>query len=326
MTQPLDQDAAALLARMGADFADAPADPTVAERRQALLTMARAYGPEPAPVASMHDQVLKAPGRPIRVRVYRPLDGGRRPPIIVHIHGGGWVLGDPDSYEQVCRAYCSAAGAIVVDVDYRRAPEDRYPAALKDCEAALDWVHAHAREIGGDPARIVVTGDSAGGNLAAALCQRTRVPVALQVLVYPVLSASPSADFPSRRAFGDGSYFLREFDIKRAETEYLPRPEDGDQVGASPLLASHGVLAKAPPALIITAGLDPLVDEAAAYAERLRAAGVPVEYLCFGGTIHGFVLFAGALAKGRAAIERIGDAVRALPARKRGLVAALFGG
>lgn len=326
MTQPLDQDAAALLARMGADFADAPADPSVAERRQALLTMARAYGPEPAPVASMHDRVIRAPGRPIRLRIYQPLDGGRRSPVILHIHGGGWVLGDPDAYEQVCRAYCAAAGAVVVDVDYRRAPEDKHPAALRDCEAALDWVHAHLGELGGDPRRIVVAGDSAGGNLAAALCQRTRVPVALQVLVYPVLSASPTAAFPSRTAFGDGSYFLREFDIKRAETEYLARPEDGDQVGASPLLASIGALSKVAPALIITAGLDPLVDEAAAYAERLRRAGVAVDYACYEGTIHGFVLFAGALAKGRAAIDRIGAAVRALPARRGGLLGALLGG
>lgn len=325
MTQRLDDDAAALLARMGADFADAPADPTVAERRLALLTMARAYGPEAAPVSSTHDRVIQAPGRPIRLRIYKPVANGRRPPVILHIHGGGWVLGDPDAYERVCRAYCAAAGAVVVDVDYRRAPEDKYPAALKDCEAALDWIHAHARDLGVDPARIVVTGDSAGGNLAAALCQRTRVPVALQVLVYPVMSASPTAAFGSRAELGDGSFFLREFDIRRAETEYLARPEDGDQVGASPLLASPGVLAGVAPALIITAGLDPLVDEGAAYAELLRQAGVPVDYACYDGTIHGFVLFAGALAKGRAAIDRIGAAVRALPARRRSLLGSLLG-
>lgn len=325
MDPRLDDEAAALLARMGADFANSPADPSVAERREALRRMALLYGPEPAEVASVQDRSIRGPGGPLRLRIYHPLAGERRPPLLLHIHGGGWVLGDPDAYERVCRAYCAAARAVVVDVDYRRAPEARYPAALRDCEAALDWAHAHAHELGVDSKRIVVTGDSAGGNLAAALCQRTRAPVALQVLVYPVLSASPSADFASRRALGDGSFFLREFDIKRAETEYLTRPEDGDQVGASPLLASRGGLARAAPALIITAGLDPLADEGAAYAARLREAGVTVEHVCVPGTIHGFVLFAGALAKGRDAIDRIGAAVRALPSGRRSWLGALFG-
>src|SRR6185295_19471726 len=153
-----------------------------------------------------------------------------------------------------------AAGCIVVDVHYRRAPEHKYPAALVDCEAALDWTATNAAALGGDGARICVTGDSAGGNLAAALCQRATAPLALQVLVYPVMTARADAVFASRAALGDGRYFLREFDIKNAEREYLNEPGDGDERGASPLTAPGEVLCKLPPTLIITAEFDPLRD------------------------------------------------------------------
>ncbi|NEX94788.1 alpha/beta hydrolase [Caulobacter sp. 17J65-9] len=315
----------ALLARMVEDFAGAPADPTVEQRREGLRVMADLYGPEPAPVARVEDRSIPGPAGSVPVRIYHPPGATGPVPLILHVHGGGWVLGDPTAYERVCRAYCAAAGAVVVDVHYRRAPEHKYPAALRDCEAALVWAHAAARGLGADPRRIVVTGDSAGGNLAAALCQRTRVPVALQVLVYPVMSASARADFASRGQLGDGRFFLREFDIKRAESEYLARPAHGEQAGVSPLLAPDRVVRRVPRALIITAELDPLRDEGEAYARRLRALGVPVGYDCAPGSIHGFVLFAGALEQGRETIARIGAAVRALPARRPGVLAWMLG-
>jgi acetyl esterase len=271
--------------------------------------MADAYGPDEEPVAKVEDRIIAGPGGALPLRIYHPLRPSENaPPVVLHIHGGGWALGDRDSYARVCRAYCAEAGAIVVDVDYRRAPEHRYPAALDDCEAALHWVEANAASLGGDPARVVVTGDSAGGNLAAALCLRRPAKVALQLLVYPVLTAADDDEFASRRELGDGRFFLSLADIRRAEAEYLTGTGREREPGASPLLA--GDFAGLPPALIITAALDPLRDEGAAYAERLHRDGVEVRYECVPGTIHGFVLFAGALRSGRDAIERIGAAIR----------------
>lgn len=306
----VERQTADLLARMASDFAGAPADPTIAERRAGLLAMSELYGPEPAPVARVADRHIPGPVGDVAVRIYWPEQQAEGAPLVLHIHGGGWTVGDPDAYARVCRAYCAASGAVVVDVHYRRAPEHRYPAALDDCEAALNWAVEHAAELGADRDRVVVTGDSAGGNLAAALCLRTRQPVALQVLVYPVLTAQAEADLPSRRALGDGRFFLREFDIKRAEAEYLNEPSDGEELGASPLLAEPATLRRLPPTLIIAAALDPLRDEAERYAVKLHAAGVATEFECVEGTIHGFVLFAGVLNLGKAAIRRIGARIR----------------
>ncbi|GIL38490.1 alpha/beta hydrolase [Roseiterribacter gracilis] len=307
----LDAESTDLLLRMGRDFATMPAKPTIEERRAALRFMAEAYGPAPAPVASMEDRVIDGPGGALPLRIYHPVQpAGDTPPVVLHMHGGGWALGDRDSYERICRAYCAEAGAILVDVDYRRAPEHQYPAALLDCEAALRWTASNAAALGGHRDRLVVTGDSAGGNLAAAVCQRSTVPVALQLLIYPVMTASDDAEFTSRHELGDGRYFLSLRDIRHAEHEYLGGTGRAHEPGASPILEPD--VAHVPPALIITAALDPLRDEGAAYAERLRRAGVDVRYECVPGTIHGFVLFAGALSSGRDAIVRIGTAIRNL--------------
>jgi len=308
-----DAETSALLAAMAVDFADVPVEPTVQDRRAMLRRMALAYGPAPALIARVEDREIPGPGGPIPLRIYWPDEpAGSPPPLVLHIHGGGWAIGDPEGYERVCRAYCAAGGCVVVDVHYRRAPEHKYPAALEDCEAALTWAAKEAGSLGADPTRVVVTGDSAGGNLAAALCQRARIPLALQVLVYPVISASAHADFPSRPALGDGRFFLRDADIRNAEAEYLPDPTAGEEPGASPILSADPVIASLPPTLIVTAGLDPLRDEGSAYAERLAAAGVPVEHVCVEGTIHAFVLFAGRISKGAAVIAEIGRRIRAL--------------
>lgn len=307
----VEPDTAALLAAMATDFAGAPAEPTVDERRQGLNIAADLYGPPPAAVGRIEDRVAPGPHGPVPVRVYWPVgsDMARLRPLVVHIHGGGWVLGDPDGYARICRAYCAAGDCVVVDVDYRRAPGHRHPVALDDCLAALAWAAANARALGGDPTRIVVTGDSAGGHLAAATCQQTSIPVALQILVYPVMSASAHADFASRKALGDGAWFLREFDILRAESEYFSPGEDRETAPASPLLASAEVLSRQPRTVVITAGLDPLCDEGAAYVKALKRAGVDAREWRIKGTIHGFVLFAGRIGKGRDIIRRIGQAV-----------------
>jgi acetyl esterase len=312
MTSFPDAETADLLRSMAVDLASFPPAPTLEDRRAVLRQMAEAYGPAPARVERLENRVIDGPRGPIPLRIYWPRDTVGRPPLLVHVHGGGWVIGDPDGYERVCRAYCDAGRCVVVDVHYRRAPENKYPAALEDCDAALAWAVAHAAELGADPARIAVTGDSAGGNLAAAMCQRSAAPLALQVLVYPVMSASARADFPSRSALGDGRFFLREVDIRHAEVEYLADPGQGEETGASPLLASDAVLARLPPTLIVTAALDPLRDEGRAYADRLAAAGVAVDHVCVEGAIHAFVLFAGRSSKGAAVISDIGRRIRAL--------------
>ncbi|ESQ83129.1 hypothetical protein AEAC466_14800 [Asticcacaulis sp. AC466] len=324
----VDEDTAALLTEMAQAFAGAPADPTVEERRAGLAYVADLYGPvtssEALSAMTVEDIMIAGPGGRLPLRLYYPprTAQGRsqvRPAVVVHIHGGGWVLGDPDSYGKVCAAYCAAGGFILIDVNYRRAPEHVFPAAIDDCVAALDWAAKNARRLGGDPSRLIVTGDSAGGNLAAAACLKTKARLALQVLVYPVISARASADYKSRGALGDGRYFLREFDIKRAETEYLPDPSYGEEMMASPIVAPVERLRRVPPALIITASLDPLRDEAIAYAARLEAAGVNVRHEEAQGTIHGFVLFAGWIAAGRKAIDTIARAVaEAVPVRQSG--------
>lgn len=306
----VDPDTAAFLAGFGGG--PAAGEPTLAERRAGLAAAVAAFGPPPAPVGSAEALAIPGPNGPVPVRIYRPAGEAVGAPLVLHIHGGGWAIGDVESYAPVARAYCAAGRCVVVDVDYRRAPEHRHPVALEDCRAALAWAAAHAAELGADPRRIVVAGDSAGGHLAAGLCQTTDIALAGQVLVYPVTSASAHADFASRRELGDGRWFLREFDILRAETEYFAPGEDRERAPASPLLAESAVLARQPPALVITAALDPLADEGGAYAQRLAAAGVPCEYVCVEGTIHGFVLFAGAIGAGRAAIARIGAWIAAI--------------
>lgn len=305
-----DRDTAALLERMPGDLAAFPADADIHERRAMLRLMAEAYGPEPVPVAHIEPAAADGPNGPVPLRVYRPATDRKALPVLLNIHGGGWALGDPVAYERVCRAYCNAGECIVVDVDYRRAPEHKHPTALLDCQAALAWAAAHAAELGGDPRRIVVTGDSAGGNLAAALCQITNVPVALQILVYPVVDASPAADYPSRPRFGDGRFFLGYEVIKRAEREYLANPQDGEDTRVSPILADDATLKRLPPTLVVVAGLDPLLDEGVAYARRLKQAGVDTTLHTAEGTIHAFVLFAGAIEKGRSTIGLIGEWIK----------------
>ena len=307
----LDPEVTALMARMGVDLASAPMDPTVEQRRELMTWMCHAYGPPMARVKAAQDRWISTPAGPLRLRIYWPRRFSLRPPaIVLNIHGGGWVLGGPESYERVCRAYCARGDVIVVDVDYRRAPEHRFPAAIDDCEAALAWVAANARTLGGDPKRLMVTGDSAGGALAAVTCQTAKVPVHRLVLLYPVMTAAPDARFASRTELGDGRYFLREFDIRRAEDEYLEQASQGADPRVSPLLAADETLRGHPPTLVVTAEFDPLRDEGRAYADRLKGLGVPVEYVCLPGTIHACVLFAGALKRGQTGLNRIARAFR----------------
>ncbi|MGD9855054.1 MAG: alpha/beta hydrolase [Planctomycetaceae bacterium] len=252
---------------------------------------------EPEHVGGVLSEVVKSPGSDIPLRVFLPridvaeLDqqhGSEQPhPILLFFHGGGWVLGSIESHEAVCRRLANVGRCVVISVDYRLAPEHKFPAAVDDCFAALCWAGGHAEHLGGDRAQLYVSGDSAGGNLAAAVCLRAREaggpPLRGQVLVYPITDYS--FERPSYRENADG-YHLTADAMRWFWGQYLASDADGRHPWASPLRA--GDHAGLPPALVVTAEYDPLRDEGLAYADALCAAGVPVDRIYCPGMIHGF--------------------------------------
>jgi acetyl esterase len=228
---------------------------------------------------------------PLRARHYAPVNASTEP-LLVFFHGGGFVVGDIETHDALCRLICRDAEVHVLSVEYRLAPEHKAPAATEDAYAAYQWAVAHVGELGADPARIAVGGDSAGGNLAAAVAQLARkkgAPApALQLLIYPVTNYS-SGDTRSKTLFAEG-FFLAKKDIDWFEAHYLGGAAiDASDSRISPLLADD--LSGLPPALVVTAGFDPLRDEGTQYAEAMAAAGVPVDHRQFGSLIHGFANF-----------------------------------
>ena len=268
-----------------------------------------------APVRVAAVQALTAilPAGPLAIRLYRPIlltgSPGVTPlPCVIFFHGGGWVLGDLDTHDRLCRTLAQAGQCAVAAVDYRLAPEHRFPAAVEDAIAATKWIAAQADSLGLDPARLVVAGDSAGGNLAAVVALALRgspVQLVMQLLFYPVTDLAHNMDSHRRLAAG---YGLTLSSMTWFRSHYLAGEAQIDDWRASPLRArDHAGL---PRACIITAGFDPLLDEGRAYADCLHAAGVRVTYECFGGMIHGFMLMTGALAASGHAVYRAGQALR----------------
>jgi acetyl esterase len=303
-----------LLEQMAAARAPSLCDLPVAAARAALKELSRRFDIERTDVARSDDREIPGPNGPIPIRIYRPAaeSTAEAPPILLLFHGGGYALGDIDSHDHMARYYCARARVVVVNVGYRLSPEHRFPCGLEDCYAALEWAARHGAEIGANPARIAVTGDSAGGTFSAALCQasmtRQGPAIAFQALVYPALDLSADANYRSRQTFGSGEYFISLRDIAWIREMYFTDPaREGVTPLASPIFATN--LSGQPPALIVTAGLDPLVDEGRRYHERLIAAGVESEYRCFDGTIHGFLSFAGALAIGRDGLDLVADRI-----------------
>ena len=265
---------------------------------------------QPEEVTRVDDRLIPADGTDVPVRVYTPADAvGGNAPLLIWIHGGGWVIGDLDTADATARALANRSGAVTVSVDYRLAPEHPAPAALEDCLAALTWCVENAELLGADASRVAVGGDSAGGNLAACLCQRVRddfgPQIDFQLLVYPVTDCTLSSASMDENAEG---YFLTKASMEWFVGHYVGGG-DPKLCAVSPLYADS--LTGLPPAFVITAEFDPLRDEGEAYAANLRDAGVPVDLVRYDGQIHGFFGLAGILDDGRDAVDRAGAALRA---------------
>jgi len=263
---------------------------TPPEARQAYLATRKALQPDPEPVAEVANLEAAGPAGPIPLRLYRGAgaDKGELQPALVYFHGGGWVIGDLESHDQACRALANAARCIVVAVDYRLAPEHKFPAAVEDAIAATRWIADHARSLGIDARRLAVGGDSAGGNLAAVVSldarDRAGPPLVFQLLVYP--GTDMRMNRPSHLRHAD-QLPLRRTTMHWFVGHYLRDTSDEADWRASPLRA--GSFRNLPPALVVTAGFDPLCDEGEAYVQALSGAGVPVSHERFGGQIHGFL-------------------------------------
>jgi acetyl esterase len=278
--------------------------------RQQLRTMVTLMD-EPAPkLARIADIGIPGPGGPIPARVYDAAATALPArPVLAYFHGGGWVQGDLETHHGLCARLAQSSGAIVVAVDYRLAPEHKFPAAVDDCVAAYRWLRSRAADFGGDFTRVGVAGDSAGGNLAAVVSQlapRAALPVpTCQVLIYPAVDFR--LDTESHRELADGHVIPRDRVLWYME-QYLAAGADRDDPRASPLRAED--LAGQPPTLIVTAGFDPLRDEGHAYAERLRAAHVDVVDREYPGQIHAFVSLTKAIPQGLTCTWEIADYVR----------------
>lgn len=279
--------------------------------RLARIDRARQLGGAPAPLARVEDISIPGPAGPIPARIYSLENSGLHPALIF-FHGGGFVFGDLETHDTICRALAHESAAIVIAIDYRLAPEHKFPAAVEDAHAATLWIAAHAATLGIDPHRIAVGGDSAGANLATVVALRCRdsggPSLAAQILIYPVTD-NGSLDTGSYLEFSQG-YGLTRAAMHWFGNHYVASAEQAHHPEASPLRALD--LSRLPPALVITAEFDPLRDEGEAYALRLGQAGVAVTFLRYPGMIHGFVAMRGIVSAGDRAIRQAADFLRAM--------------
>jgi len=263
--------------------------------------------PEPPVVSLIHDKRIPGPGGDLGIRIYRGAPGDDPRGALVFFHGGGWVIGDLDTHDIACRQLALAGGFSVISVDYRLAPEHRFPAAVDDSIAATRWVRDNAHSLRIDPDRIAVGGDSAGGNLAAvvsiALRDAGQSWLRFQLLIYPATDMRQVAD--SHRRNGEG-YLLTTDAIRWFREHYMGPEADIADWRASPLLAAN--LSGLPPALVITAGFDPLRDEGRQYADALSAAGTRAQYVCFERQLHGFINMTRVIPEAHTAVRLAADA------------------
>lgn len=303
----LDPQAAALLEQFDSGISPPSSTLSVESGRRILDDIFTVSDPEP--VDEVVDIEIQGPNGPIPLRIYAPEEDGPVP-VFVFIHGGGWVRGSLDAYDGVCRRVTNRAECLVVSVDYRRAPEHPFPAGFEDCYAATEWAATHAADLGGDPERVAIGGDSAGGNLSAAVTlaarDRNGPEIAHQMLIYPAVNPPSVRWFDSYDENGEG-YFL-EMDSIEWYLEQYTRPADDGNHYAYPIQARD--LSGLPSATVLTAGYDPLADEGTAYAERLSEAGVDTAHVHYDSQVHAFVSLYEYLDEGRRAIDDIAERLR----------------
>lgn len=303
---PLDEQARALLDRMEHEGILPLCRLTPVEARRVSRERAKKLEGSPETVALVESMTVPGPAGQIPIRLYVPSEKEQLP-ILVYFHGGGWVVGSLDNVDCLCRSLANLATCMVASVDYRLAPEHKFPAAVEDSYGATKWVADNAADLGGDPRRIAVGGDSAGGNLAAAVSLMARdrggPDIAFQLLIYPITNQKFDTD--SYKENGEG-YMLTKEDMEWFRNHYLRDQHDEENPYASPLLANS--LSSLPPAFVITAEFDPLRDEGEAYAARLKEFDVPVRVNRYSGTIHGFMTIAELKQRGQA----VGDAATEL--------------
>ena len=279
-----------------------PAAARKERRRDAAVTGAR----PPIPMQRVTELTIPGSAGLLGARHYVPLGAAAPGPLLLYFHGGGWVVGDLDTHDGVCRFLAAAAGVSVLSVEYRLAPEHPFPAAIEDAWAAFAWLGANAAALGADPHRIAVGGDSAGANIAAVLCLLAReagLGAAMQLLIYPVIDAGAE----SRQRFAEG-FLLTKADMDRFDALYIPAGVDPADPRISPLRAPD--LSGLPPAYVATAGFDPLRDEGEAYGKRLREAGVPVALVRHPGLTHTFANLTAISRSSRAAMLEAAGALR----------------
>ena len=305
---PLHPEAAAFLEQIARQKAR-PIDTIPVELTRRAAIIGNNPSPDPPELAKIENLTINGPdGTSLPIRIYVPLGSAPRG-VCLYFHGGGWVLNNLDTHDDLVRRLAAQSGSVFVNVDYRLAPEHKFPAAIEDAFAALCWVHDHAAEFGGDPERIAVSGDSAGGNLAAVLCLMSRdrggPAIAFQALIYPITDC----DFerPSYRDNSEG-YFLTRHEMIWFWNQYVSSPEQMRDPYASPLLAPS--LSGLPPAAILTAEYDPLRDEGEAYAQALQDAGVEVKLHRYDGMIHAFIRRVQQFNVARHAIREFGEQIR----------------
>ncbi|QGJ70219.1 Carboxylesterase NlhH [Planctomycetales bacterium 10988] len=304
---PLDPQAQALLAQQAAQKVPSPAEMTPEKARKLIAAsiIALDAGDE---VAKVEDRTFMGPAGPVPIRIYKP--HARAPyAAMVYFHGGGWVVGSLETHDAVCRSLANQGKIMIIAVDYRLAPEHRFPAAVEDAYAATEWVLENTDQLNINPKQVMVGGDSAGGNLAAAVtlmyAHRGRSPLAMQFLAYPICDYN--FETPSYEAYADG-YNLTRGMMKWYWDHYLPTPQQAKHPFVSVLQAEK--LDGVPPALILTAEYDPLRDEAEAYAEKLKAAGIPVTLKRYNGLLHGFLRQTKQIDRARHALVDIADVLQ----------------
>ena len=279
--------------------------------REMMLGLVQAVGPKDVPIGKVTNFTIPGPGGDIPARGYAPVAASSEPlPTLVYFHGGGFVIGDLETHDGLCRMLANASGCRVIAVDYRLGPEHRFPAAAEDAFAATSWIEKNAAQIGVDANRLAVGGDSAGGDLAAVVCQMARDAGAptpdFQMLLFPVTHID--ADTASRRDFAEG-YFLEAKGLNWFFDHYFGPNANREDPKASPLLAEK--LSGLPPAYIMVAGFDPLHDEGVAYAEKLRDAGVSVTLEDYPDLVHDFILLQAVLPQAAEAIKSAANALKA---------------